>query len=353
MSVHLTELDKATAEECALMERELEGFGGEMPDEEAQVRILSSVMAKAGIEMKETIRTDRRKHSRRFIGFAAAAAAALTCVVGAAAYVGFYHRAAVENYFSQDAADKLESQGLAANIVSENEDIRLTVDTMLCDGSCIHGVYTLTALSDEGRDALTENDGLDVNRELFYLDTGEEIEGAGGFSSVMNGEMNSGDEQSWQFDLILKNAAVDMTRPIGMRLSQWKHLGEFDEDGGELCELSTGCFEGISFEFDKTVNVPVRTLTSEDGSELTLTPYGISMVQEGWTYPEIYEGDMEFDKCYVVTADGERQLFIDYMNADNAFCDGRPEYGFFVMNFGGYTDIDDISGIELDGVLYG
>lgn len=79
----------ATENDCEEMENELEDFmSAAFIGDEQQQRILSSVMRKAGFEMKENITVKKTKrHGKRFVGFIAAAA-----VLGAGAVTasGYY-----------------------------------------------------------------------------------------------------------------------------------------------------------------------------------------------------------------------------------------------------------------------
>ena len=73
---------------AARLEAELAEFGENAPITDGeQQRILSSVMRKAGLEMKDNITVKRtRRHSRRFVGFVVAAAVIGAGAIGSSAY---------------------------------------------------------------------------------------------------------------------------------------------------------------------------------------------------------------------------------------------------------------------------
>ena len=146
-SVSLSEAEIITKEFSAISDQ------SEISDD-AQQRILSSVMRKAGFEMKDTMTTTKtRKHSKRFIAFVAAAALMTTAAIGAGAY-GIYvnHRQSVDRYLGDSAADTLEQQGLLdGSEIAATEHYRITQETVLSTGNVTSIILTFEGLDDEGK----------------------------------------------------------------------------------------------------------------------------------------------------------------------------------------------------------
>ena len=147
--------DIITESDCELIENELSGFGkGARLDEKTEQHILSSVMGKAGFKMDNRI-NHTKKYSRRFIGFMAAAAIAVTGIAGAGAAYVLKNRS-IDSYYGAGAADELESRGLVDGTVYKGEHFDITIETVMSDGHVISLVAS-AAPNDEAGEKLLAN----------------------------------------------------------------------------------------------------------------------------------------------------------------------------------------------------
>lgn len=141
-------------------------FGESEVSPKAQSRILSSVMRKAGAEMKETknIKPSKR-HTKRIIGFVVVAAlCSAALAVGASAAVKHFisHKDnALHAYMDNSALIEELDKRAGEPIVCENEHLRLTVDTVMSDDIYIHCTATLEGLDDEGKGFIADRLILD------------------------------------------------------------------------------------------------------------------------------------------------------------------------------------------------
>lgn len=340
----------ATENDCKKMLNELKGFKSTafIGDDEQQ-RILSSVMRKAGFDMKETIAVKKtRRYGKRFVGFVVAAAVLATCAVGAYAYNALTHRDKVSIYYTEDGAQKLEEYGLASGFTVENGSIQLTLDTVLCDGNYVSGVYTLTALTDDAKAHLSE--GM---TELVYADTDEEIFPVGGGAEGCDSNAVSEWEVARKFTYPIRNSYIDESRPLRLEFFEYTETGERDEYGNNIVIKDYSCFDGIGFDLLTTANVQTKELRSADGAALTLSPYGVSEAEEKWAYPEDGElGETPIDSIYIISTDGERTDIMADLEGSTIENSGNPGSGSFWCHFGRILDVDNISGVEINGVEY-
>ena len=121
--------------------------------------------------------------------------------------------------------------------------------------------------------------------------------------------------------------------------------------------------EGIYFDLLTEANIPTKTLQSADGNKITLTPYGVSRLDEDWAYPDddlIMETPV--NSVVVISTDGERTDIIT-INEDNGtvttdldrislVTTGDIGSGNFTIGFGTILNVENISGVEINGVSY-
>lgn len=291
------------------------------------------------------------KPFKLMIGFAAAAA--LMIPVGSYAYdhLRLTHREKVSIYYTEDGAQKLEENGLVNGRTVENGQIRLTVDTEMCDGNFTQGVLTLTALTEDAK-AHLESGGS----KLVYADTGEVISPTGGGFEGWNGEAHTEFELTRTFTFPVKNSYIDSSRPIRLEFYEFVETGETDDYGGRVVVEDYTYFHDISFDLLTTPNVPTKMLYSDNGGQLTLSAYGVSEQDENWAYPEDgHEEVVYLNSFVIISTDGERIDIEDTIKDSDSVTreySGAPGTGSFTYRFGTILDIDNISGVEINGVEY-
>lgn len=281
-----------------------------------------------------------------------AAAMAIMIPVGVYAYTLISHRDKVSIYYTEDGVQKLEESLLANGYTVENENIRLTVDVEMCDGNFIQGVYTLTALTEEAKEHISFRAR---KTKLVYADTGEWIYPTGGYAEFSDGKAESDSEISINFSYPVHNSYIDSSRPIRVVFFEHVRTGEFDGYGYRVVEDYT-YYEGIYFDLINEINVPTKTLHAEDGTEITLTPYGVSRMDEDWAHSEDEElTEVTIDSFVVISTDGERIDILSLPITGQVYgqtSTGRFGSGKFSYNFGTILNIDNINGVEINGVAF-
>ena len=301
---------------------------------------------------------DLNRRRKLSIGIAAAAIVAVMVPIGVFAVAQITHRDKVSIYYSEEGVQMLEESMLANGYTVNNGSFELTVDVEMCDGNFTQGVYTVTALTDDAKEHLGS-----MEHKLIYADTGEWIYPVGGGSECAFGDAISEDEISIQFSYPVNNSYIDVSRPIRLVFFEYAETGETDGYGNIVVEDYT-YFEGICFDLLTEPNVQTKTLRAEDGTEITLNPYGVSQLDKNWAYPEDDEIQGEVISSIVVVAtDSERtEILSDSNISDTAgfgttivngiTITGAYGSGNFTIGFGTVLNIDNVSGVEINGVAY-
>lgn len=286
------------------------------------------------------------------IGVIVAAAMAIIVPAGVFAYTLITHRDKVSIFYTEDGVQKLEENLLANGYTVENKNIRLTVDVEMCDGNFIQGVYTLTALTEEAKEHIKF---MARETKLVYADTGEWIYPNGGYDEFSFGKAESDSEISIEFSYPVHNSYIDSSRPKRVVFFEYVETGETDGYGNRVVEDYT-YYDGIYFDLINKINVPTKTLRAEDGSEITLTPYGVSRMDKNWAYPEDEDiTEIDINSFVVVSSDGERTDILSLPITGKVY--GQTSTGWFgsgnfSYNFGTVLNINNIKGVEINGVAF-
>lgn len=196
------------------------------------------------------------KTLQRFvIGIAAAVALAIPA---GAVYTQFEHKAAVREYFDENTADYLENKGLALNYVSENEHLRITLDTILSDGNIGSMVLTVEGLDSEGLDYIEDTPFFDMyiaekKDNISNVDK-EFLEGGGTVSFAVCTDT----QYSLQKDLFVCD--IDTEK---------EYIMTFDDRKND-----TDLFNGLSFDISFKPNLEVREFKDNDGRHIWFSQIG-------------------------------------------------------------------------------
>ena len=328
-------------------------------NEQEYMKITNGIDERFVAEYQDSAKVyDLNRRRKLSIGIAAAALVAVMVPAGVFAFNQITHRDKVSIYYSEEGVQKLEESLLANGYSVENGSIRLTVDVEMCDGNFTQGVYTLTALTNEAKEHLGS-----MEHKLIYADTGEWIYPVGGGSEGAFGDAISEDEISIQFSYPVNNSYIDASRPIRIVFFECVETGETDGFGNIVVEDYTYS-EGIYFDLLTEPNVQTKTLRAEDGTEITLNPYGVSQLDKDWAYPEDDEIQGEAISSFIViSTDGERtEILSDSNISDTAgfgttivngiTITGAYGSGNFSIGFGNVLNVDNISAVEINGMAY-
>ena len=279
-----------------------------------------------------------------------AAAMAIIVPAGVFAYTLITHRDKVSIFYTEDGVQKLEESLLANGYTVENKNIRLTVDVEMCDGNFIQGVYTLTALTEEAKEHIRF---MARETRVVYADTGERI--SVGYDEFSDGKAESDSEISIKFSYPVHNSYIDSSRPKRVVFFEYVETGETDGYGNRVVEDYT-YYDGIYFDLINKINVPTKKLRAEDGTEITLTPYGVSRMDKNWAYPEDDDlTEIDINSFVVISSDGERTDILSLPITGQVFGQTSTGWfgsGFFSYNFGTVLKIDNIKGVEINGVFF-
>ena len=290
---------------------------------------------------------------KRFsIGIAIAAAVALLIPAGVFAFTQLTHRDILSIYYGEDGVRLMEESNLADGFTVENGNVRLTVDFQMCDGNFASGSYTLTALTEDAKEHIKNS-----YAKLVYADTGEYISE---FDWSGAGDTNGDGEWTSVFTYGLFHRSIDKSRQAKVVFYEDVETGVIDNCiYHEVVEDST-YFEGIYFNLLTEKNVPTKTLHSASGTEIILSPFGVSRFDEKLKESEINIMFASFTSFSVITKDGEIITLIDDSYPPKP---GTPKNdpfvmsasfgdGYYIFEFGTYLNLDNIKGVELNGVKY-
>ncbi|MBO4688629.1 MAG: hypothetical protein J5636_08975 [Clostridiales bacterium] len=310
------------------------------------------IEAKRNITLRKRLRT----------AIVVAAAVALMIPVGVIAYSRLTHRDKVSVYYSEEGVRAIEENMAMSGFTVENGKIRLTVDAMMCDGNYVEGVYTLTALTEDAKDHLET-----YSLYRTYVDNGEEI-WVSFMSYCMTSEARTENEVTYSFRCPLRASIIDDTRPTRIVFCEEIEYTGIVNDFNDLRDFTY--YEGIYFDLPSEPNVPTKTLRSDDGTELTLSPFSLNTLDKYWDLyqNERFAEDM-IESFVFITTDGERYDFFADLNISGLSSitngialeeakglslelNGNISSGNFSFKFGTAFDVENISGVEINGVAY-
>lgn len=192
-----------------------------------------------------------------------------------------------------------------------------------------------------------------LGSDVVITDTGERI--SRGLEEVSFGKAESDGEISIEFSYPVHNSYIDSSRPKRVVFFEYVETGETDGYGNRVVEDYT-YYDGIYFDLINKINVPTKTLRAEDGSEITLTPYGVSRMDKNWAYPEDEDiTEIDINSFVVVSSDGERTDILSLPITGKVY--GQTSTGWFgsgnfSYNFGTVLNINNIKGVEINGVVF-
>ena len=312
--------------------------------DDEQNRILSSVMRKAGFDMKETISIKKtRKISKRIAGIVIAAAAMLIGAVTAAAYYAGYRLEdgqIIRKFYGENAETWLDSNELNEKQVEQNGHFDVTMYSFISDGYFCESVWCIEALDEAARNKLGSIAFYSI--QAYYADTGEEVNMAGsssGWDELLN------DDTHHYYSQKMPLNHVDTSRDIEFRIENSALVNPDSDD-----DLT----EGLKFVVNASPNVETKVVSNGKGAEFVLSPLGASHIFRAVDHPlrayDDYPGEVK-DAC-LIKSDGS----YEYPN-DGRFGLGRigENDGSEVLvwiNFGGFIDISDVIGIKIDDEIY-
>lgn len=306
-------------------------------------------IASAGREI--TVRPGGLRKRAATIAAGIAAAAVLAVQAAAYAYIQFAHKAAVQEYFSEESVEYLEGHGLALNYTDENEHIRLTVDTLLSDGHIGSMILTVEGLDKAGLECVRANTFPEIY--LADAETGEYVQiHENGSSQILGGSRVHSDARTgtrftlWK-ELQLDKIDTDKNYMLKFGMNASRESSEYEAVHGEYGVLTDNVMEGISFETSFRPNVDIKELESEKGEKLWLSQIGYYSNELN----VIYKMRNHYNEMRLLKADS---IWKDKVEVSAQSLDWSPEriQPLGCGWFDSIVDIDKYNGVEIDGTKF-
>ena len=291
------------------------------------------------------------KNKRIAARFAIGIAAAIVFAIPASAvYTQFIHKAAVQEYFADDTADYLENNGLALNYVSENEHLRLTVDTLLSDGHIGSMILTIEGLDEVGIECVQSSSFPEIY--LSDVQTGDYIplhengspELTGGGSK--NFDACTDTQITIQRELLLDEIDIDKDYILTFGMSS-----EHDAERDENHVLTDNVMEGLSMQANFRPNVDVKEFESENGESLWVSQLGFYTNEEDIVSKMVHLSSSDRN----IALDRKNSIMSDEIETTAETYDNSPERtqpigcGWFHS----IVDITEYNGAEIGDMEFG
>ena len=308
---------------------------------------------------------DRIKSSYGLIIFVAVI---LVIAVPASAFTirYFLHRDNVEHYISGSDDIFRKAPEVIQNLVAENEDYRLTLDTLFSDGHNAMIIFTSEAKNDSGKEHFTNlgiggfdpvfcikyADGSDgPSRHLAGMDVDVPIIVTSYVYEYVQEAKTRDDKRTAS---IVDCRGIDLGKDVKLELfanddpfsydsyfySRDPILAERFPD--ESATTIINDLDGIEFTVNFTPNVTCHALYDADGRQIFLSSFEIFSYD-----PSVFPRSIACDFTFIKDS-GER---IKYDRKDhNVNASGDKERAYFV--FGEFIDPNEYAGIELNGVEF-
>lgn len=246
------------------------------------LRAINGLDEKYIVSAGRSMTVKRGRLGKRAVRIAVGIAAAIALAIPAGAfYKQFIHKAAVQEYFTEETVEYLEANGLVLDHTAENEHIRLTVDTLLSDGHIGSMVLTVEGLDEKGLQCVEKQSYPEIY--LRDAQTGEYVivHDNGSPEIIGDGKVDFDTCTETQFtiwrELQLDNIDADKEYILTFGMNARDPNAERDE----YHVLTDNVMEGISFETNFRPNVEVKELENEDGEKLWLSQIGFYSNEQG------------------------------------------------------------------------
>ena len=284
----------------------------------------------------------------------AAAVVVLAVPIGVYAYNTFVNRETVEQYVSNAELIEQISPEAVKNIVTENNDYRITVDSVLSDGNIVMMILTHETLTDKGSQIKNHVNGC-PGACITYADGSAGPFEQNGFDGVpmtgpICGYANTNDIDLAGYDKsvsVFSCKDIDLSKDVNVEFYSgergWSGTLEYftkrDDPDHRGDEGLVNELDGLEFTTSFAQNVDCVQLQSADGKSISMSSF------------DVYSSDpsiitvSEDSEFFFITNDGEKKPF-----SEKKGCSKRSDCGFVI--YGEFIDINDYKGIEINGVEY-
>jgi|GEM_PF-1971339 len=335
-------------------------------------RITARSLEKAGLAQPEQKSVIRHKKRTKLIGAMIAAVLAVTVLAAGVSGYQRYNKRLMEKRFGVLGTTRLESLEIAEPVTYTNGIVNATVEAVLCDGYNALVLATFEAVDPEP----------DVDWDIQIYSMHEKGCPDDSFRSAfpMSETRQEFDGQcwvTWQIALTKHHAGDTMTMvfaksaaelPTEEEIEAYRKSGENISDlyadptliGKEFVCLGE-MTDGLEIEIPLTVNIPVLTLRSDSGDTLRMSGFELIADSEAQLITEggritLYRGDGNTATAWLPRVKGGSPVTDTDSTMPSAqlieMIDGVKYSGKNPETYIGFSDISDITAVEIAGVTY-
>ena len=324
------------------------------------MRAMNGIDEKYLYESENYIKNNRKpkRITFKFAVSLAAAVAVLAVPVGVYAYNTFVNRETVEQYVSNAELIEQKSPEAVKNIITENSDYRITVDSVLSDGNIVMMILTHETLTDKGLQIKSHVNGC-PGACITYADGSAGPFEQNGFDGVpmtgpISGYAVSDETEFTGYDKsvsLFSCRDIDLSKDVNIEFYSGEHgwsgaLEYFrnrDNPDYKGYEGLVNELDGLEFTTSFAQNVDCVQLQSVDGKSISMSSFEVYSSD-----PSILNlsEDTALEHFFFITNDGEKKP----LEANNGGLGSRGDYGYII--FGEFIDINEYKGIEINGVEY-
>ena len=272
-----------------------------------------------------------RKRKTIVIAAAAVAALAMSVTGGAAAYKAFVHRDSVEYYYNEKMASDIERYGFAVGQVTENDHLRMTLESLMVDENFASGIVTVEYLDDAGRTAMENSNKwlimLDSNgNNIFHYTIGDDIPGPFfGHGMIGNG---SSDRKAYTLELPLHDPYSDTrswsSDTVSVVFAEEKDIPLSPDEIFTAADIPSSVFDGICLTINTEPNTDSVRLTADSGHKAVISQFAYDFQYDNAGVPFLERGfPDEMTLCF---KDGTRKA-LHFNREYNREGDFIPEWG--------------------------
>lgn len=306
-----------------------------------------------------------RKRKTVVIAAAAVAALAMSVTGGAAAYKAFVHRDSVEYYYNKKMASDIERYGFAVGQVTENDHLRMTLESLMVDENFASGVVTVEYLDNAGREAMENKLNIMLDSKgnnIYHYTAGKYIsEVYFGHGIIGNG---TSDRKAYTIELSLHDPYAESrcwsSDTVSVVFAEEKDLPNGREEVFTAADIPEGVFDGLCLKISTEPNTETVKLTSESGHKAVISQFAYDFQYDKANAPSPDIGGFP-DVMTMHFKDGTVKT-LKYDREYNQKGDLRHEWGKTALGedhdnnvhglFNSILDISGLESVEFAGEIY-
>lgn len=322
------------------------------------MKAMNGIDEKYLAESENAMNNNRKSKKRAFkIAISVAAAAALAIPIGAYSYNTFIHRDNVEQYVSNVELIEQLCPEAVKNIVTENDDYRITVDTVLSDGNIVMAVLTHEPKTEKGLQIKSHVGGCPGACITYADGSAGPFEPAGAAREIpmtfAQGYAVTDASDSVEFEKtvsLFRCKDIDLSKDVKVeffidergRSGVLQYFNNRNNPDNELVNE----LDGLEFTTSFAPNVKTVELHSADGKAISMSSFNIYSDDPSVVdipFDEITD-DMSDYQFVLIANDGKRRVIESEGRGSSI------DYGY--ITYGEFIDIEEYKGVEINGMEY-